>query len=158
MIIKGYSNYNIDKNGIITNIKKNRIVKCQFDKDGYKTLKLYNKGKYKRFKLHRLIGIHFIPQIEGKEFIDHIDRNKLNNNISNLRWVNRSENNSNRSAYKHSKLKERYISIQDEKYYTISIRKHNFFKIYKIKDYDLQDIIKIRDNIINDTNKSTSRL
>tara|TARA_R110000868_G_scaffold215105_1_gene465200 strand:- start:26 stop:484 length:459 start_codon:yes stop_codon:yes gene_type:complete len=151
MLIKNYPNYDITIEGIVLNIKKNKPIKYQLDKDGYKTCKLYNNGTYKICKLHRLLALHFIPLQEGKIFVDHINRDKSDNNILNLRWVNKSENNSNRNAYINSKLKERYISITtDKKYYKLTMRKpYNFIKSYKISEYSLNDIIKIRDNIIN---------
>lgn len=48
-------------------------------------------------KLHRLIAETFIPNPENKPTVDHIDRNGLNNHVSNLRWATHSEQNDNRS-------------------------------------------------------------
>jgi hypothetical protein len=42
--------------------------------------------------LHRLIATHYIPNPDNKPVIDHIDRNKTNNAIANLRWATISEN------------------------------------------------------------------
>lgn len=58
----------------------------------YYDIQLYRKWISKHFLLHRLIAIHFIPNPENKPQINHIDWNKLNNNISNLEWCNQSEN------------------------------------------------------------------
>ena len=148
MIINNYPNYSINKDGVVLNIKKNKPVQTQLTYDGYKSLKLYNDGKSKRFTIHRLLGLHFIPLVEGKDIMDHINRNKLDNRLENLRWVNKSENNSNRNAYKNSKLKERYITICKSSY-RLTIRNHNFIKCYNMKKYTLEYVKNIRDNIIN---------
>lgn len=50
------------------------------------------KSKQKLYKVHRLVAEAFIPKIEGKDLVNHIDGNKLNNDVSNLEWVTPSEN------------------------------------------------------------------
>lgn len=42
--------------------------------------------------IHRIVALEFLERIDGKDFVDHIDGNKENNIIENLRWVTRSEN------------------------------------------------------------------
>lgn len=54
---------------------------------------LWKDGKPKDFLVHRLVALAFIPKIEGKNCINHIDGNPKNNNVSNLEWCNHSENN-----------------------------------------------------------------
>lgn len=53
-------------------------------------------GTRKLRRVHRLVAEMFIPKVEGKKFVDHIDRDKLNNRVDNLRWVTRKENQANR--------------------------------------------------------------
>lgn len=43
-------------------------------------------------RVHRIIAETFLSNLEGKDQVNHIDGNKLNNNINNLEWVTASEN------------------------------------------------------------------
>jgi hypothetical protein len=52
-------------------------------------------GKFlrqKKVNIHRLVAETFIPNPNNFSDVDHIDRDKLNNSVSNLRWVSRLEN------------------------------------------------------------------
>lgn len=42
--------------------------------------------------IHTLVAESFIPNIEGKKYVNHIDGNKQNNNVTNLEWVTSKEN------------------------------------------------------------------
>ena len=42
--------------------------------------------------LHRLVAENFLTKPEGKDYIDHKDKNTANNHVENLRWVSASEN------------------------------------------------------------------
>ena len=62
--------------------------------DNYLHVYLCKNGKQKNIKIHRLVAEAFIPKIDGKEFVDHIDGDRQNNNVNNLRWCTQAENNS----------------------------------------------------------------
>lgn len=59
---------------------------------GYHTLKISYKGKLYRYRLHRLVAMTFIPNPDNKLEVNHIDGDKSNNNVWNLEWVTRLEN------------------------------------------------------------------
>ena len=59
---------------------------------GYCKVALYKNGARKYYKVHRLVAEAFIPNPNNKEQINHIDGNKLNNNVNNLEWNTRIEN------------------------------------------------------------------
>ena len=70
-----------------------RIVSQFVERTGYVCVKL-NREKY---YYHRILARHFIPNPDNLPCVDHIDRNKTNNSIENLRWVSISDNNRNRT-------------------------------------------------------------
>ena len=68
-------------------IKKNGIAKR-----GYWEVSFFKNGKGIRKKIHRLLAICFIDNPKNNPQVNHIDGNRLNNEISNLEWVNNREN------------------------------------------------------------------
>ena len=80
--IKDYENYQISICGKVRNVKKNKPIKSFMDKNGYYYVTLSNNGQKKKFKVHRLIAIHFLPNIENKTCVDHINNLKTDNRIN----------------------------------------------------------------------------
>lgn len=86
--IEGYEGYKVSNLG---HVKSKKCVLKQFVSKGYLTVRLNNKTK----RVHRLVAITFLSNEYNKKEVDHIDGNPLNNNVENLRWATRSENESN---------------------------------------------------------------
>ena len=72
--------------------KAEKILKPRKNHYGYLRFNLYKDGKRKTISVHRLVAIAFIPNPENKPQIDHINADKTNNTVNNLRWVTCKEN------------------------------------------------------------------
>ena len=68
-----------------------KILKQKTSKSGYKVVHLRHEDLEKHPSIHRLVAEAFIPNIENKATVNHIDGNKENNNVSNLEWSTHSE-------------------------------------------------------------------
>lgn len=74
------------------NHKNSIYLKKRPNKYGYEYVILQNNKKKKSKTVHRLVAEAFISNLENKKQVNHIDGNKLNNNVDNLEWSTPSEN------------------------------------------------------------------
>jgi hypothetical protein len=81
----------VAKNGSIL-IRKPKILKPYTNSLGYNVTSLQKGGRQKMVKLHRLVAEAFLENPQNFPAIDHIDRDKQNNCVSNLQWCNQSLN------------------------------------------------------------------
>lgn len=73
-------------------VRKEKILKATYEGNGYLQIGLAIEKKQVRFLAHRLIAAAFIPTVEGKDFVNHINGIKDDNRVENLEWVTKSEN------------------------------------------------------------------
>ena len=78
--------------------KANHRVLSESLSYGYVQVNL-NKRPYLK---HRLIGLQFLPNPDpiNNDVIDHINRNRADNHLNNLRWCSSTDNNRNKSSYR----------------------------------------------------------
>jgi len=136
--IRGFENYLISNQGRVWNSKTKRFVGCN-DGNGYQHVLLRQNGTHQTFTIHRLVMTYFgPPQPEGKTDVDHIDRDKSNNRIENLRWVNSSENNRNKDKYK----QQRNEYIEELPDTAVELEEYNGFEFDKYWfDYESNKLI-----------------
>ena len=118
VIINGevYNNYMVSNLGNVKSLNynhtgKEKILRLLTNKNNYLRVTLCKDGKHKTCLIHRLVAEAFIPKIEGKEFVDHINGIRDDNRIDNLRWCTNKENSNFDLARKHrsEERKGKYI-------------------------------------------------
>lgn len=91
--VVGYEGfYEVSENGLVRRAKTNRVLAQGTHHFGYKTVHLCMNGVKKRVTVHRILATAFIPNTENKPFINHINHDPSDNNLSNLEWCTQKEN------------------------------------------------------------------
>jgi len=67
-------------------------LRLRVNTKGYPHVQLYKDGKIFTFRVHRLVAETFLPNNSNKKEVNHIDGNKLNNELNNLEWATSKEN------------------------------------------------------------------
>lgn len=88
-------------------IRPPKLLKLMKTKFGYLQARLWENNKEKKYYVHRLVAIAFIPNPNNYPQIDHIDTNKTNNNVSNLQWCTSSMNHLNPITRKRNSLSKK---------------------------------------------------
>lgn len=85
------TNYKISDEGDIQIVDTLKLCKL-YTNVGYATCKLTHRGETYSKRVHRLVAEAFIPNVEEKKQVNHINHNRLDNRVGNLEWVTASEN------------------------------------------------------------------
>ena len=165
--IDGFEGYAVSNFGNVRG-KKNTILKYSCCKGGgfYPQITLYKDKKLYSRRIHRLVALAFIPNPDNLPTIDHIDRNKSNNNVNNLRWADRQTQNNNRKPFRDCKKKtitgEKYIHFEKrakkKQYFLQMHNKHiNNGKLLYKYFYTIEEAVVFRDKLINDATTQSSK-
>ncbi|HLT41887.1 MAG TPA: HNH endonuclease [Sphingobacteriaceae bacterium] len=135
-MIAGYNGlYAINRNGDVFRKQKNGKWKklTPYKIAGYDAVGLCINGKRIIKHVHRLLAITYIPNPLNKGCVNHIDGNKLNNDLQNLEWATYSENS--KHAFKHG-LSRHHGENNGSSKITNDLAKEIFLlrNIYKQKD------------------------
>lgn len=88
---------------------RERILKQSLQSKGYYFVILCNDSEGKHKYVHRLVAEAFIPNLENKPCIDHINTIRTDNRVENLRWCTNKENCNNPLSVEHYKLNYDYL-------------------------------------------------
>ena len=91
--VVGYEGfYKVSNLGNIYSVKRNKVLKPTLIDNGYLQVDLYKDTKHKKFGVHRLVAIAFIPNPDNLPQVNHKDEDKTNNCVYNLEWNTAQEN------------------------------------------------------------------
>ncbi len=128
------TNYSITEDARIFNDVTGRELKGTYQTNEYHSVQLVIEGKPRTFMFHRLVAEAFCENPNNYSIVDHIDRNKRNDNASNLRWVDSRTNALNIEKKKESSRNEKYNG---------NFTDGNWKPILGYEDYMISDTAKV---------------
>lgn len=137
--IKGYEGYyQISSDGTVKSLErfvkqgkcirheKEKIKKIHKDPHGYPCVTLCKNRKSRNFSIHRLLAIAFIPNPENKQQVDHINTDREDYRLENLRWVTPKENANNEITLRHCRENLYIPEVQRKSILTKKMRSDSF--------------------------------
>ena len=102
--------YQVSNLGRVRSLKfgKLKIRNTYKDTNGYLQIDLWNNGKRKMFLIHRLVANAFLINQCNLPEVNHIDKNRANNNVNNLEYCDKSYNLLHRGITKRSSKIEQF--------------------------------------------------
>jgi len=123
--VRGFEDlYQISNQGRVMSLKcgRTKLMKTPLS-GGYPCVCLVKEKTKHSLRVHRLVAEAFLEPVDNKPEIDHIDRNRTNNHVSNLRYADRSDQAINRGAYSNTGHKN-ISQHQFSGWYHVLIKRH----------------------------------
>ncbi len=142
--------YEINRLGEVRNKNTKKLLKKIIERDGYVVFNLVtiNKDDRNRFisklmRAHRLVANTFIKNNKNLPIVDHIDGNRENNIVTNLRWASFSLNSKNSNKSNTSiKTRIRYKKLNDSKEELERLEIKEILKVFKISESYFRKCVK----------------
>jgi hypothetical protein len=135
--VKGYPNYLISSESRVMNKTTGKLKAISMHKHGHRVVRLFNEGKHQLLKIYRLKAIAFIPNTLNKREVNHIDGNRLNEDLSNMEWATPKENMKHSydtglcNGYFKKGLEHQHAKLSKDDVYNIRDLRHKYNFRYK---------------------------
>ena len=119
------------------------LLTPNLDRFGYLRVCLSNGGKQKTPRVHRLVGEAFLPNPNNYKEIDHIDTDKTNNAVTNLRWCTSKDNSNNPLSIEHYRNSHLGLRNNGRLRPVVAIKSDHSVKFYEtIQDVEIDGYSK----------------
>lgn len=148
--ILDFPEYEVSSLGRVRNCN-GYILQGTVTREGYRVVGLRKDFKTYTKKVSRLVGLSFLTSVEGKTEIDHLNKDRADDRIENLKWANRSE----QMINTYDKTDHRCIYKTKCNTYKVDIirdRRHIYNKTFKT----LAEAIGARDSYLVNINSTTA--
>ena len=138
--IDGIENYSVSDHGNVRNDQTGRVLKPASNALGYLQVSINGNAK----RLHQLVATAFLVNPDNKKCVDHIDNNRQNNNLINLRFATHSQNQQNRSISKNNTSGFKGVSWNKKMMRWTAVIEVNYKQIRLGSFINKEDAINIR--------------
>lgn len=152
-VVGGFPDFEVSSKGEIRTFKLKgstkrvipKVRKLHKNREGYFVVTLKEKNLIRTFRVNRLVAGAFLPITNGEAHVAHLDGDRTNNNVSNLKWCTPKENNSHKILHG--------TSLHGERNHWAKLTTAQIDRIRELKkhntDYDLARIFNVNQSTIN---------